>query len=190
MGRMLMIMAACLLAATPLTAQRGRCYKSLAEVTNADSVYRLDLSHKKLRSIPEQVLTMSNLRFLNLSYNRIDTLHEGLSNLKHLDTLNLGRNRLRNIPEWMGRMTSLTVLNLNRNPILELPASMAALTNLKHLILWSTGVVSFPPEFAALNYTLKEVDMRVCPMTYDDQEAVERILPSPRKRWDRVCNCK
>ena len=51
-------------------------------------------------------------------------------------------------------------------------------------------IFRFPPGFAALDATLQLIDMRVCPMTYDDQQAIEALLPSPEKKWDRVCNCK
>lgn len=155
-----------------------------------DSVRHLDLSRRRLRTVPPEVYEMTNLRYLNLSHNRIDTLDERMLLLTHLDTLLLGRNRLRTVPHWIGGMTSLRLLDMSRNPILDLPPTMANLKNLERLVLWSTGVVSMPPEMKALNYTLKELDLRVCPMTYDNQMEIEAILPTPRKRWDRVCNCK
>ncbi|MBQ9473313.1 MAG: leucine-rich repeat domain-containing protein [Bacteroidales bacterium] len=161
-----------------------------AQTANDTLTTHLDLSRRRLRAVPPEVYTMTNLRHLNLSHNRLDSLDERLLLLTRLDTLLLGRNRLRHVPEWIGNMRSLRLLDMSRNPILDLPPSMANLTRLERLVLWSTGVVSVPQEMGALNYTLKELDLRVCPMTYDDQKAVEEILPTPRKRWDHVCNCK
>jgi hypothetical protein len=171
-------------------AQPDRVYRSLDEVQCPDSVFVLQLNRKRLRSIPAEIFTFRNLRVLDLGKNRIDTIPPQIGSLTRLEVLNMQRNRIRIVPPEVGQLTQLRVLNLNRNPILDLPAEMSALTHLEELIIWCTGVISFPPSFAALNYTLKTIDMRVCPMTWDNQQAIEELLPTPRKRWDYVCNCK
>ncbi|MBQ3949267.1 MAG: leucine-rich repeat domain-containing protein, partial [Bacteroidales bacterium] len=102
----------------------------------------------------------------------------------------LRRNRIRTVPPEVGQLTRLRRINLSRNPILELPDEMGNLVRLEDLILWMTGVVAFPPTFVALNESLKVIDLRVCPLTWDDQQAIEELLPLPRKRWDYVCNCQ
>jgi len=178
------------LAALVVHAQPDRVYLSLDEVACADSVYVLSLNRQRLRSIPPQVFTFRNLRVLDLGKNRIDSIPPQIGMLTQLEELDLQRNRIRIVPPEMGQLSNLRRLNMNRNPILDLPAEMGALTCLEELVIWCTGVVDFPPSFAALNYTLKLIDMRVCPMTWDNQQAVEELLPTPRKRWDYVCNCK
>lgn len=170
--------------------QEDKIYKSLSEVKDPSQVYHLKLSWKRLRKIPPCVFTYTNLRTLDLSNNNIDTIPGEITSLKNLQELDLGRNRIHVIPAHIGQLTNLKLLDLNRNPILDLPDEMSGLVNLEKLILWSTGVVSFPPSFVVLNYSLKLIDMRVCPMTYDNQVAIEELLPSPRKRWDHTCNCQ
>jgi len=188
--KQLILFIVSMLAALVVYAQPDRVYLSLDEVENTDSVFILRLNRQRLRSIPSRVFTFRNLRVLDLGKNRIDSIPPQIGTLTHLEELNLQRNRIRIVPAEMGQLTQLRLLNMNRNPILDLPAEMGQLTHLEHLIIWCTGVVDFPPTFAALNYTLKEIDMRVCPMTWDNQQAVEELLPTPRKRWDYVCNCK
>lgn len=171
-------------------AQQGKVYKSLKEVRRPDSVYHLQLHYKRLKKIPEKVFEMRNLRILDLGRNFIDSIPPEIATLTNLEVLDLRRNKIRVVPPEVGRLTSLRQLNLSRNPILDLPDEMSGLTNLEELIIWCTGVVSFPPSFIALDNSLKLIDMRVCPMKWDDQQAIEQLLPSPRKRWDYVCNCQ
>lgn len=171
-------------------AQRGRVYKSLKEVRNPDSVYILQLNFKRLRQIPPKVFEMHNLRKLDLGRNFIDSIPPEIGTLTRLEELDLRRNRIRTVPPEVGQLTRLRRINLSRNPILELPDEMGNLVRLEELILWMTGVVAFPPTFVALNESLKVIDLRVCPLTWDDQQAIKELLPSPRKRWDYVCNCQ
>lgn len=189
MKRIILFIIVCLFV-IPASAQVDRVYKSLKEVRNPDSVYILKLNYKRLKQIPAKVFTMRNLRTLDLGRNFIDSIPPEIGTLTHLETLDLRRNRIRTVPPEIGRLTRLEELNLSRNPILDLPDEMSNLTNLERLVIWCTGVISFPPSFVALNNTLKVIDMRVCPMSWDDQQAIEELLPSPRKRWDYVCNCK
>ncbi len=185
------IFAFCLLTLAPgAAAQPDRVYKSLKEVRNPDSVYILKMNYRRLKSIPAKVFTFRNLKELDLGKNFIDSIPPEIGDLTHLEKLELDRNRIRVVPPELGRLTRLRTLNLSRNPILDLPDEMSSLTELKELILWCTGIISFPPSFVALNYTLEVIDLRVCPLTWDDQQAIEQLLPTPRKRWDYVCNCQ
>ena len=180
---------ALLLIPSLLTAQPDRVYRSLGEVTHPDSVFVLKLTHKRLNAVPQEVLAFRNLRVLDLSKNFIREIPAEMGQLSHLEELNLERNHIRTVPDEMGNLVQLRRLNLSRNPILDLPASMGNLSRLEELTIWSTGIIEFPASFSALNYTLKVIDMRVCPLTYDNQEAIEQLLPTPKKKWFRTCNC-
>ena len=186
----ILIFSLLLLLAFSVAAQRDRVYKSLKEVRRPDSVYVLKLNYKRLKQIPAKVFEMHNLRVLDLSRNFIDSIPPEIGTLANLEELNLQRNRIRVVPPELGNLTKLRRINLSRNPILELPDAMGNLVNLEEMILWMTGIIAFPPTFVALNDSLKLIDLRVCPLSYDDQQAIEELLPSPRKRWDYVCNCQ
>ena len=183
---LVLVLAVC----SGVAAQVDKVYKSLNDVRRPDSVYHLKLNFKRLKAIPPKVFEMHNLRTLDLGRNFIDSIPPEIGTLSNLEVLDLRRNRIRIVPGELGRLKKLRVLNLSRNPILDMPDEISGLENLEELILWCTGVVSFPPSFVALNYTLKVIDLRVCPLTWDDQQAIEQLLPTPRKRWDYVCNCQ
>ena len=147
-------------------AQPGRVYKSLAEVTDPQQVYILQLRNKRLKSLPQVVLQMVNLRELDLRGNRIALLPDSIARLQHL-----------------GR------LEVSRNPLMQLPATLPQLKELKELVLWSTYVTDLPPGMETLDDTLELLDLRHCPLTIENQEAIEQQLPSVKKLWDFACNC-
>lgn len=156
-----------LLLAVASFAQPNRTYRSLDEVTDPALVVKLDLHKQRLHTFPPEIFTFSNLEELNLS-----------------------RTRLQEVPDSLHLLPRLRVLNLSRNPLLALPPSLASLTQLQQLTLYLTGIVALPSECKSLNYTLQVLDLRACPLTYDDQEALTLLLPTPKKRWDHVCNCQ
>ena len=159
---------ALLLLALPcvVLAQPDRVYKSLDDVRDPDQVYILRLRNKRLKAIPPQVYAMSNLRELDLRGNRIAHLSDSIALL-----------------------TNLQRLELSRNPLAVLPVTMASMANLRELILWSTLVYALPPEFSKLDETLRLIDLRNCPLSLDDQEVINQLLPTVKKDWYNACNC-
>ena len=144
-----------------LVAQPERVYKSLDEGKDPAQVYILRLRHKRLKTLPPQVYAMPNLRELDLRGNRIAALPDSVALLA----------------------------SLQRNPIDTLPPAMASMAGLRELVLWDTKVTALPKEFAALDATLELLDLRSCHLLLDEQEAIERLLPSVKKLWDYACNC-
>lgn len=147
-------------------AQPDRVYRSLAEVDDPSQVYVLRLRGKRLKTVPPQVYGMSNLRELDLRGNRIRSLSDSIAML-----------------------TNLERLELSRNPLDSLPPSMATMTKLKELVLWDTRVTTLPGEFARLDESLQVLDLRSCRLMLDEQQAIEKLLPSVKKLWDYACNC-
>ena len=147
-------------------AQPGRVYKSLTEVTDPQQVYILQLRNKRLKSLPQVVLQMVNLRELDLRGNRIALLPDSIARLQHLERL-----------------------EVSRNPLMQLPATLPQLKELKELVLWSTYVTDLPPGMETLDDSLELLDLRHCPLTIENQEAIEQQLPSVKKLWDFACNC-
>ena len=148
-------------------AQEGRVYKSLKDVTDPEAVYSLQLRGKRLKEVPSIVYSMTNLRELDLRGNRIARLSDSIAGLTHLRRL-----------------------ELSRNPLMGLPSAMAQMAELRELVLWSTYVTELPPEMERLDESLELLDLRDCPMTLENQEALERLLPSVKKLWYYACNCE
>ena len=155
-----------LLVANVAGAQPGKVYKSLKEVTDPEAVYSLQLRGKRLKNVPPEVYSMTNLRELDLRGNRIARLSDSIALLTHLQRL-----------------------EMSRNPLMGLPAAMAQMSELRELVLWSTYVTDLPTEFEQLDGVLEVLDLRDCPMTEADQKEIERMLPSVKKLWYYACNC-
>ena len=169
----LLLFGLLLVAVAPLAAQPDKVYRSLSDVKDPQQVYILHLRWKRLRSIPPEVFTFTNLREL-VSF---------LNTKPH-------RNLIRHLPMEIGLLGDLQHVDLNRNPIESLPDEMAYLPSLRELVLWSTNITTIPESFSELDGTLQLLDLRSCSLTYDEQQAIEQILPSTKKRWDQACNCR
>lgn len=182
----------CLTAIVALSAnaQRGRVYTSLEEITTPDSVYHLSLKRNKLKEFPQAILQLKNLEYLDLSHNKLHSLPKEIGSLTKLVTLNLNYNRLDSIPKEIANLQNLRTLILSRNRILELPAEMGTMAKLDSLMMLSNGIKRLPDSFKYLDSTLKIIDLRANPLTYDDQLDIKDLLPSPKKRMTRVCNCQ
>ena len=146
--------------------QPDKVYRSLDEVGDPDEVYVLRLRGKRLRTLPTAIYGMRNLRELDLRGNRIKSLPDSIALLQNLERI-----------------------VLSRNPIASLPPALALLPNLRELVLWDTRVSELPKEYARLDGILNLLDLRDCPLTLDDQEAITKLLPSVVKLWDNACNC-
>ena len=147
-------------------AQPGRVYKSLKDVSDPQEVYALQLRGKRLKAVPSIVYQMNNLRELDLRGNRIAHLSDSIALLTHLQRL-----------------------DMSRNPLMDLPSSMAEMKELRELVLWSTYVTDLSPSFSQMDESLELLDLRDCPLTLDNQEAIENLLPSVKKLWYYACNC-
>lgn len=91
---------------------------------------QLDLSQCNIRSIPDEICRLSNLKSLNLGHNSISDI-TNIGKLTQLESLNLGSNKITDISPLEG-LICLTNLNLANNKIQSL-APLKELTNLKFL---------------------------------------------------------
>lgn len=136
----------------------------------------LDLSGYRLRSVPDQVLSMPWLRRLILDDNPIETLPEGIGALSELEVLSVAHCRLELLPDGLGRLTNLRELDISdacppgldedeqededepaENVPFPLPASCGGLTRLRVLRAVRTNVV-FPDSMRGLD-SLEEIDL-------------------------------
>ena len=84
-------------------------------------VTKLNLSHKNLKTIPDNVFQYTNLEKLDLSYNRIEVIPQEILKLKKLRTLDLAFNNLKVLQGALFKLPKLKILNLHGNQIEHLP---------------------------------------------------------------------
>ena len=96
----------------------------------------LDLSGKKLTSIPEGTFDKTDTEHLNLSNNNLNgEFPKDIANLKKLKVLDISNNQFTGIPAELADLKGLELLNLSNNKIVSLPKGLGGLTNLKYLDL-------------------------------------------------------
>lgn len=123
-----------------------------------EGIKSLDLTEKKLLSLPSAILEIESLEELILEDNRFTHLPEEISLLKNLKKLNLNKTGVEALPESIDKLEKLEELNLNYcQNLKELPKSIGNLKNLKKLSLWCYGG-TVPKEITDLS-NLVELDI-------------------------------
>ena len=77
----------------------------------------IDLSHRSLTSIPNDLLKVLTLESLNLSHNLIVSIPDNISDLENLAVLDLSYNNISSLSQGLSLLRSLRQLNLESNPI-------------------------------------------------------------------------
>ena len=78
---------------------------------NIEHVYKLNLSRKKLDSLPHNLFKLKNLEYLDLSKNRLDHLPKELKALQNLEYINLSKNNFIDLL----RLEAIVLLDLEVN---------------------------------------------------------------------------
>ncbi len=95
----------------------------------------LKLLNQYLKTIPESLGELSQLRTLDLQNNQLISLPKTIGKLIELTTLDLEKNQLTTLPEEIGKLTKLKYLYLKQNNLTTLPSSLTNLSNLKQMTL-------------------------------------------------------
>ena len=92
--------------------------------------HSLNLSRRKLTSIPSELSALVNLKHLYLSNNQLTSIPSELSALVNLTYLGLSNNKLSSIPSELSALVNLTHLDLYNNQLTSIPSELRALVNL------------------------------------------------------------
>ena len=157
-------------------------------LNNASAVYRLDLSKKRLRAVPEEVARLSELRELRLDRNKLNALPEFLSQLSHLEVFSAEENQLTAFPDAMWQWPALRELHLGNNWIESIPLDIDNLKHLEVLGLWSNVIGSFPASLSELP-SLRRLDLLNNDMTAEEQELLRIWLPNVQLELSEPCRC-
>ncbi|MEZ5174135.1 MAG: leucine-rich repeat domain-containing protein [Bacteroidia bacterium] len=167
----------------------GKLFSSLKEaLAQPDSVTRLSLRRKRLRSIPLEVYLFPNLRELDLGSNKISALPDDLGRLEKLEILRLSRNKLDSLNKSIGDLKELRYLDLGKNNISKLPYEIGNLRKLEFLQIWGNEVSQLPESISDLT-TLKWLDMRAILLTDSEREDILLLLPDTELLISPGCNC-
>ena len=166
-----------------------RTYRGLERaLREPDAVYRLDLSGRKLKEVPEEVRRFRNLNHLDLGGNRLKQVPDWLGELQYLQELRISKNRLGGFPSAICALAHLKRLDLSRNAISSLPPCIGGLTELFSLDLWSNDLGDFPEEMAGLT-ALRFLDLRAIQYDQHEMDRIQDLVPRAKVYFSQPCNC-
>jgi Leucine-rich repeat (LRR) protein len=168
----------------------GKIYTDLNEaLKEPEKVIFLDLSKNKLKEIPEEVFTLTNLQYLVLKKNKIREIPAEIAALTKLRVLDMSRNLIEEIPPAIGSCIELRTIILNQNRINTMCAEIGNLKNLKSLDLWGNEIDELPAEIGKLQENLDYLDLRVIYMSFEKQQAIIDLLPETDIYFSNGCSC-
>ena len=158
-------------------------YQSLDEaILDRNCVQVLDLSGKKMTSIPNIINRFPHLKELYLNDNEISELPPELFDCEHLTTLHLNDNVLREIPMKIGKLKRLQDLDLGNNLINEFEPNLFLLNRLISLNLSKNPIstYSFPDEVGNLKWLqtldISGVSVDCLPGVLTSLEFLEQVI--------------
>jgi hypothetical protein len=152
-------------------------------------VVALDLTRRKLQTLPRDLVELSALRVLMLHKNRLNDLPPWLAEMESLEVLLLDQNRFDTFPEVLLRMDRLETLSLGDNFIEEIPLDVDHMASLRHLGLWGNLIGRYPASLGDLP-NLRTLDLLHNDMTAEEQELVSSMLPQAKVLMSEPCLCE
>ncbi|XP_073108001.1 putative disease resistance protein RGA3 isoform X1 [Elaeis guineensis] len=101
----------------------------------------LDMSHSRIRSLPDSLGNLIHLRYLNISFTQISMIPETIGNVRNLQFLEIqGCQHLSRLPNSIVKLHNLRSLRVNFTKVVEMPAGLGRLQNLH--TLWELNLPS------------------------------------------------
>ncbi|MGB0461462.1 MAG: leucine-rich repeat domain-containing protein [Flavobacteriales bacterium] len=152
-------------------------------------VYRIDLTKKRLRSLPAELTEWTELREIILDRNKLTRIDEDLSSWAFLERFSAVSNALEAFPASAIAWTGLKELDLGDNAIDSIPLDIDQLSELRTLSLWSNVIAHYPASLGDLR-KLKTLDLEYNDMTLEEQELLKSWLPlSVSINLSAPCRC-
>lgn len=155
---------------------------------NPDTVYGIELSGRKLETLPEELKKFTNLKVLDVSRNKLTQLPEFIEDYGSLEQLDISRNKLEIFPLVITRVKTLKSLKANRNDFDRLPDAIRYNTQLEYIDFWDTPVSGFPDGFFTLS-KLKKVDLSGIRFGPTFQRSLSERMPWVEFVMDEPCDC-
>ncbi|XP_067629207.1 protein flightless-1 isoform X7 [Eurosta solidaginis] len=137
--------------------------KLFGELTELSCLRSLNLRHNQIKNsgIPPELFRLEELTTLDLSHNKLKEVPEGLERAKSLLVLNLSNNQIKSIPNTLFiHLTDLLFLDLSKNHLETLPPQTRRLANLQTLNLADNPLELFQLRQLPSLHNLESLNMR------------------------------
>ncbi len=167
-----------------------RIFRSIAAIQGHEQeVYRIDLSKKKLKSIPLEVFKCPHLQELRMNKNDIRTIPDEIKNCPELQRIEIQFNRIDSLPIALFTLLHLKKLDLGYNDIFTIPDVIGDLQELEILAMWDNPIGIYSHELLRLN-NLKHLDFLNNPINESVQRALQEGLPNCQMHFSFPCQCE
>jgi internalin A len=149
------------------------------ELAKLENLKTLNLSGNPLTTIPKSVFEISSLKSLTASRVGLSEIPEAIRQLTNLTKLYLWKNLIHEIPSVIGQLMDLTVLELRDNQITEIPAVIGQLMDLTVLELRDNQITEIPAVIGRLTsltvLTLSHNQIREIPQEIGQLKNLSRL---------------
>ena len=114
------------------------------DVVIASRVTKLISKYENLKTLPDEIGKLINLKYLYLSKNKLTSIPADIGNLINLHTLYLQYNNLTVLPKEICNLINLHKLYLSYNNLITMPVEIGNLINLKELHLAGNKLTTIP----------------------------------------------
>jgi len=128
-------------------------------ISDSENLTGISLFNCGLATIPEELMNLTNLKFLYLRRNSINSLQKSIGFLSALEEMDLSINELSILPKSIGLLKSLRKLNLSSNKLLNIPDTIGTISNLEVLNLSNNRLKNIPISLNKLA-ALKELNLK------------------------------
>ncbi|XP_043233812.1 uncharacterized protein LOC122387559 [Amphibalanus amphitrite] len=95
----------------------------------------LNLSHNRIKELPESIALFFHLEELNVSFNLLSALPRNITNMRKLCVLDISHNQFQRLPDDIGDIPGLQKLNASHNQLSLLPTSLGTSPSLDVLLV-------------------------------------------------------
>lgn len=153
-----------------------------------DEVVRLAIGYNLLSTLPPSFAQLTKLRYLNVRANLLTTFPTVITELPSLEILDASRNKIKSLPEEPGRLLNLRVLSISNNRMRRLPRYVAQMRHLKILKIEHNPLVWPPPHIATVPAISTSAADRSSSADGEKKTERERLMAARRKAEDRTMN--
>ena len=163
-------------------------YSIASALKEPDKVFRLQLTKKKYKVLPEEIRQFKNLNALDIGKNKLKELPEWLGELRYMQEFHAPQNKFREMPAVVCKWPHLKRLDMHQNEIAGLLPCMGELTEVVSLDLWSNDLGEFPEELKGME-ALRFMDLRVIQFDQNEMQKIGELFPKVKIFFSQPCNC-